>query len=63
MVYEAKVSTKINVNYIMVHAKEILNPVFPTTRNHFEIEVKIEVRKPTFKIHLAIEGQIQKLQY
>ena len=47
----------------MVHAKEILNPVFPTTQNHFEIEVKIEVRKPTFKIHLAIEGQIQKLQY
>ena len=63
MVYEAKVSTEINLNYIMVHAKEILNPVLPTTRNHFEIEVEIEVRIPTFKIHLAIEGQIQKLQY
>ena len=45
MVYEAKVSTKNNLNYIMVNAKEDLNPVFTTTRNHLEIEV----RQPSFQ--------------
>ena len=40
MVYEAKVSTENNLkNYVMVNVKENLNPVFTTTRNHFEIEV------------------------
>ena len=39
MVYEAKVSKEIILNYIMVHAKETLNLVFTTTRNYFEIEV------------------------
>ena len=42
-----KFQQKIILNYIMVHAKENLNLVFITTRNHF----KIEVTKRSFQIH------------
>ena len=34
-----KFQQKIILNYIMVHAKANLNPLFITTRNHFKIEV------------------------
>ena len=43
----------------MVHAKENLNLVFTIIRNPFEIEVM----KRSFKVHLATEGQIQKLKH
>ena len=39
MVYEARFRQTIILNYIMVLAKQNLNLVFITTRNHFEIEV------------------------
>ena len=49
---------KIILNYIMVHAKENLNLVFITTRNHFKIEVTKRSFQSTLK---ATEGQIRKL--
>ena len=54
-----KFQQKIILNYIMVHAKENLNLVFITTRNHFKIEVTKRSFQSTLK---ATEGQIRKLQ-
>ena len=52
-----KFQQKTILNYIMVHAKENLNLVFITKRNHFEIEVM----KQSFQSNLATEGRIQKI--